>query len=85
VRFLYEQVGQEETKDGAVEEVLTSKALAALPADWVADLYQAAIQADADLILDLLQRVREQHGPLADALASLVRGFRFDAIVALTQ
>ena len=61
------------------------RALAALPAEWVTDLYRAAMQADTDLVLNLLDSIRESNGPLADALADLVRSFRFDIILALTE
>jgi PAS domain S-box-containing protein len=82
VRFVYEEGTQPfgvtaETAEG----LLTSAALAALPADWVNSLHQAATQLDADLILDLLDQVREQNAPLADAVESLVRDFRFDTIM----
>ena len=44
-----------------------------------------ATQADTDVILDLLDQIREQNTPAADALASLAYNFRFDIIVDLTQ
>jgi len=85
VRFLYEE---EAGPVGVPAEVaggaLTKAALAALPADWVASLHQAATQLDADLILDLLEQIRDQYAPLADALEGLVHDFRFDTILALT-
>jgi CheY-like chemotaxis protein len=82
VRFVYEGA-EEEAK--VAEDVLTPDALAALPSEWVAELSRAARQADADLVLELLDPIREQHAPLANALASLVRDFRFDRVIALTQ
>jgi signal transduction histidine kinase/DNA-binding NarL/FixJ family response regulator len=85
VRFVYEGLVEEGKEEKAAKDVLTSAELASLPADWVADLYQAAVQADAELILGYLDQVRDQNGPLADALASLVHNFRFDIIMALTQ
>jgi hypothetical protein len=65
--------------------VVTAAALAGLPADWVTSLHQAATQLDADLILALLDQIRAQHAPLADALEGLVHDFRFDTILTLTQ
>jgi hypothetical protein len=59
--------------------------LAAMPADWVTDLRQAATQLDADVILELLDPIREQNAPLADTLARLVHDYRFDTILALTE
>jgi hypothetical protein len=67
------------------EERLTPEALAILPADWVSELNQAAAQADGDLVLNLVEQIRSQHPSEADALASLVRNYRFDIIVTLTR
>ena len=92
VRFVYEsaeegQSGKEvaEEASGFLAAGLTPAALAALPAEWVTDLHRAAMQADGDLVLNLLDSLRESDGALADALADLVRNFRFDTIVALAQ
>jgi CheY-like chemotaxis protein len=78
VRFVYEDIAEEEAAEGA----LSSAALAALPTDWVVRLRQAAIQADADIVLGLLDQIREQDAPLVATLMSLVRDFRFDTIAA---
>jgi signal transduction histidine kinase/DNA-binding NarL/FixJ family response regulator len=85
VRFIYEDAVEEKRDEKVAESVLTPAALATLPANWVADLYQAAIQADADLVLDLVEQIREQNGPLVGALVSLVHDFRFDTIMTLVQ
>jgi PAS domain S-box-containing protein len=85
VRFVYEE---EASPVGVPAEAaggaLTKAALATLPAGWVVSLHQAATQLDADLILDLLDQIRDQHAPIADALQSLVHDFRFDTILTLT-
>jgi DNA-binding response OmpR family regulator len=84
-RFVYEEVAQPTGVTAeAAEGLLSTAALAALPADWVTSLHQAATQLDADLILALLDRIREQNSPLADALESLVHDFRFDVILNLS-
>jgi len=86
VRFVYdqEQAQPPSACPSGVHETLSPAALAGLPAGWVADLHQAAIQADADLILDLLDQMREQNPPLVEALTRLVHNFRFDTLMALT-
>jgi CheY-like chemotaxis protein len=85
VRFLYEEEAEPVGAPAeAARGALTPAALADLPVDWVASLHQAATQLDADLILDLLDQIRDQHAPLADALGGLVHDFRFDTILALT-
>jgi len=92
VRFVYDVEDAQPASAAAQPEdavlsadSLTPEALMSLPADWVEDLHQAAIQLDADVILDLLDQIREQNASLANALASLVHDFRFDIILALTE
>jgi DNA-binding response OmpR family regulator len=85
VRFVYEEAAQRMgLPTEAAEDLLTAAALAALPADWVSRLHEAATQLDADLIHALLEKIRERDAPLAGALEGLVHDFRFDTIMALT-
>jgi hypothetical protein len=49
----------------------------------VAQVHQAAVEADAELILDMLEQARAQHLSVAEGFASLVNSFRFDLITAL--
>jgi CheY-like chemotaxis protein len=87
VRFVYddESAQPDATKEADAEAVLTSAALAALPAGTVAELHQAAAQADSELALDLIEQIRSEHRTLADALRGLVDNFRFDTLMDLTQ
>jgi PAS domain S-box-containing protein len=94
VRFVYEQVeasaptaSLERPEDAvaALRECLTPQALAALPAGWMAQISQAALQADSGLVQELIRELDVQQAPVADALMSLVRNYRFDAIVKLVE
>ncbi len=86
VRFVYDKEGTPPTavQTEPSETALTTEALATLPPEWMAKLHQAATQLDADVILDMLDQVREQNPSLADALARLVHDYRFDIILTLT-
>jgi CheY-like chemotaxis protein len=86
VRFVYDQEGAPPTavQTEPSETALTTEALATLPPEWMAKLHQAATQLDADVILNMLDQVREQNPSLADALARLVHDYRFDIILTLT-
>jgi hypothetical protein len=64
---------------------LTKASLDALPADWLANLHQATIDCDLDLMLTLIAQIRDQHEPIAIALASLVNKFQFEKLLFLTQ
>jgi hypothetical protein len=91
VCFVYEdaeptaQAPRPPNGDASPQERLTPADLADLPPDWVAEVYQAAIQADGDLVLELVEQIREQHPSVADALTSLTYNYRLDIIVTLTQ
>src|SRR3712207_2195149 len=47
---------------------LTPEALAALPADWLANFRQAIIEGDLDWVLTLIAQIHEQNEPLAKSL-----------------
>lgn len=88
VRFVYEDGGgwavegdQRERVKGYPKEVLTPAALAALPAVWVAELRRATIDADLELILTLIDQIREQDAILDNVLAELAYNFDHDTIL----
>ncbi len=87
VRFVYE--GESSEGEGADREQmareLSQEDFAGLPRDWVMKLRQAATRLDADVVLDLLDDIRGQDASLADGLTVLVRSYRFDVILALTE
>jgi two-component system sensor histidine kinase/response regulator len=90
VRFVYEDIesgdGDKGREDAlALARQLAPDDLAGLPANWLARLRQAAVRLDTDAVLELADRIDELDPTLADALARLVREFRFDTIVALTE
>jgi CheY-like chemotaxis protein len=85
VRFVYEEDAQPGGVPAEPEGgVLSAADLAGLPPEWVASLYEAAAQLDADLVLDRIEQVRASNAALADGLARLVRDFRFDVIMAVS-
>jgi two-component system sensor histidine kinase/response regulator len=69
----------------ALQEQLAAAAWAGLPDTWTAELHQAAVQADGELVLDLAEQIRPQHAAVADALTSLVHNYRYDIIVTVIQ
>ncbi len=70
--------GRTQTADGS--EVLTPDALAALPEEWRAALQVAAEKISVTETNAVLDRIRERDEPLADALAGLVKTYRFDIL-----
>jgi signal transduction histidine kinase/CheY-like chemotaxis protein len=84
-KYVYEdeKAPSEEEPDRAAGDAALSQAMASVPADWMADLYDAARRARGDLVLDLASRVETQHPGVTQALTHMVDAFRFDTILAL--
>jgi len=65
--------------------VVTRETLAAMPAEWVTQLNEAATQVDGELISQLIAQIPQEQVDLANGLTDLVNNYRFDRIIALTQ
>jgi CheY-like chemotaxis protein len=87
VRFLYEEEPAPPASAEPAEPayVPSAEALAALPASWLADLEQATTKADLNLILSLVDQIRDDDPALADGLAELARTYRYRDILALIE
>lgn len=89
VRFIYNlDTPPTDTPESIGEkplEEIAPEALAFMPQDWLADLHQAAICADAELVLNLLNDLPDEHQSLRLALIDLVNNFSFEEIANLTR
>jgi CheY-like chemotaxis protein len=83
VRFVYAQsiAASTETK----VKILTPEAIAALPPHLVANLRQAIYNLDVDLMQTLIIEISELNPPLASAIASLAKNFKYRQLLDLTQ
>jgi signal transduction histidine kinase/DNA-binding response OmpR family regulator len=85
VRYVYEE-GEEKKEKGKKESLkdsLTPEAIRQLPDDLIADLKQAAIDLNVDLMQVLIERIRELNEPVADGLSDLAEDFQYDKILDL--
>ena len=85
VRYVYEEETSATLPQKSATEALTREALAVMPAEWVAQLYQAANQVNNQRIFQLIEQIPSEHGQVAIALTDLVRNFRCDKIIDLTE
>jgi len=87
VRYVYEDLAPSAEPGSTTQEQtdLTLADLVDLPADWIAELHHAAARAHARRIISLIEQIQPDHAPVAQALAMLVRDFRFDRIMSLTE
>jgi predicted ATPase/signal transduction histidine kinase/CheY-like chemotaxis protein/PAS domain-containing protein/tRNA A-37 threonylcarbamoyl transferase component Bud32 len=84
VNYVYEDLSPVAVAQPA-RAALTPRDLAVMPAEWIAQLRQAAIQVDAELIQQLLQQLPPTEVALAERLSELTQTFAFDELIELTQ
>jgi two-component system sensor histidine kinase/response regulator len=90
VRYIYAQENSEAEIDRKQENLESSildhlQAIAHMPAEWIAQLHQAAIEVDAERIFQLIQQIPPTHSALAEKLTNLVSCFCFDEILDLIE
>jgi signal transduction histidine kinase len=83
------QVAGQQAEDmlfqGTGQTILTSASLATLPHELRAGLQEAVEAIDFDMVLSLIEQIRQQNEPMARALAELVTQYRFDILQALFE
>ena len=90
VRYICAEESNEDVTDKNLENTQSSildlrSAITIMPAQWLIELNQAAVEVDAEKILQLIQQIPQTHSALAEKLANLVRNFCFDEIIDLTE
>ncbi|MCU0524840.1 MAG: GAF domain-containing protein [Elainella sp. Prado103] len=64
---------------------LATADLLVMPAEWIADLHQAASGCSDRQVLKLLEQIPSTHAELAQGLRELAYDFRFEEIIELTK
>ena len=81
--------GKSQAKEGSTQDdiktVLTPEAIAALPEAWRDDLLYVAKVFELSMAKELIQRIREDNQPLADALETLVYNYEFERLRELCE
>lgn len=87
VKYIYEEDNFEfENKIPTNSKIiLTPQDLGVMSAEWVNSLHQAALEVDADLILQIIEQIPEQYQTLADKLRRLTLQYDFDAIIEISE
>ena len=87
VRYIYERLAPPISSEypSAGQTELAVDDLTEMPELWVSQLYEAAELIDDDVLLDLIEQIPPEKATLSSALADLVRNFRYDKIIELTE
>jgi signal transduction histidine kinase/DNA-binding response OmpR family regulator len=86
VKYIYVEDSQlSSTLPTTAEDALTLQDFNSLSDEWLAQLYQAAIQADADLIKVAIAQLSSKHQSVAQVLTNLLRNYDFDTIIEILE
>ncbi|MEO1352971.1 MAG: response regulator [Cyanobacteria bacterium J06635_15] len=86
VRYQYAPTTSAQEYDSTDQQVsLTADALAVMPASWIQQLYEAAIQADATLLRQTIEQIPHQHPELIHGLTLKVSHYDYDSIIELAD
>ena len=90
VRYIYESLEtlHQQNPEGTTADscfILHASSFQDMPTEWVEALYQAAIEADAELILSLTEQISTANTPLSSAISDLVDNFQFEQITNLIE
>jgi len=84
VKYIYEKMTESEG-DNVTETPLTSETLKVMSPEWVIRLSEAALEADTDQVMTLIQEIPETETSLIKGLTKLVRKFQFEQILDLIE
>ncbi len=69
----------------AAASILTSQHLTCMPQEWITQLYQAALEANTNLVVQLIAEIPGSENHLIQSLTQVVRKFQFEQLVDLTE
>ena len=82
VKYLYET---ELSTQNIEQTSLSLPNLELMPPEWIASLHQAAIEVDADSIMQLISEIPPGNSSLAQAFTELTSNYCFDEIINMTE
>lgn len=85
---MYEDSKEEKVQKKEYLQSLPSKlqsSMTIMPAMWVEQLYNTALQCNERLIFELLTQISQENSSLAVTLTNLTENFQFDQITILIQ
>ena len=83
VQYIYEQSLPEDNNNDHPKLLLSSIDLAVMSDEWRSQLYEAALEADSNRVMQLIQEIPNQESHLAKVLKKQTHQYEFDEIVEL--
>ncbi|MGK7876493.1 MAG: AAA family ATPase [Xenococcaceae cyanobacterium] len=85
VRYIYEEQVQSTQSQSAPQGALTRETLAVMPREWVLNLHQAALEADIELVGQLIEEIPASQISLAQTFTDWANKFQFERMIDLTE
>ncbi|SKB15654.1 putative signal transduction histidine kinase [Planktothrix sp. PCC 11201] len=84
VRYIYSET-KPSVSDINLDSALTSQQLTCMPKEWIVELYQATLEANTGLVMQLITQIPHIETHLIQSLTQLVRKFEFEQIIKLIE
>ncbi|WP_442921652.1 ATP-binding protein [Microcoleus sp. Aus8_D2] len=84
VKYIYAEIISP-VLDDTEKRPLTSEDLTCMPQKWIAQLYEAALEANSNLVLQLVGEIPQTETHLIRSLTKIVHQFQFEQIVDLVE
>ena len=87
VQYIYEEENLERNRNLLENSSINiiPQELEIMSAEWVAALHQAALEVDADLLLQIIEQIPKQYQTLTEKLRKLTLEYDFDAILEISE
>jgi signal transduction histidine kinase/CheY-like chemotaxis protein len=86
VKYTYDKNQSHEREiDFSTEISLTSENLKIMPESWIMQLYRSALEADKNIVINLIGEIPDKETFLVRSLTKLAKNFQFEKLIDLTE
>jgi len=84
VKYIYAE-NNSENSETIAEKSLTSDSLTCMDQEWINQFYQASLEANTNLVIELITKIPQTESFFIQSLTKLVRQFEFEQLVYLAE
>ncbi|MTJ49098.1 hybrid sensor histidine kinase/response regulator [Dolichospermum sp. UHCC 0259] len=84
VKYIYAE-NNSENSETIAEKSLTSDSLTCMDQEWINQFYQASLEANTNLVIELITKIPQTESFIIQSLTKLARQFEFEQLVDLTE
>ncbi|MTJ49099.1 ATP-binding protein [Dolichospermum sp. UHCC 0259] len=84
VKYIYAE-NNSENSETIAEKSLTSDSLTCMDQEWINQFYQASLEANTNLVIELITKIPQTESFIIQSLTKLARQFEFEQLVDLAE